>query len=108
MKETMTKHGKEIDLGQITDMDIDSWSGKYEYRENDGYYCPKCGSRILQVTCHVSIHLKIFEPQHAGPGRVVPLNYPTCPKCDGDIYLVRACYHVEFEGFQALGQGARA
>lgn len=85
---------KVIELGQITQEIIDSWPQKYEKRE-DGYYCKVCGSRIQETMCHVSIHLKLFEPAHAGPGRVIPINYPYCPKCDGKLDYATACYHVD-------------
>jgi hypothetical protein len=87
------KVGKELALGQITDDIIDSWADRFEKRE-DGYYCRDCGSQVMQTTCHVSIHLKEFEPKCAGPGEVKKINYPYCPKCDGDIDFARACYHV--------------
>ena len=84
---------KVVDLGQITTEIVRSWNEKYEKRE-DGYYCKECGSRIKQTTVHVSIHAKEFEPGHAGPGRVVHINYPYCPKCDGNIDYAQACFHV--------------
>lgn len=91
-----------IQLGKITEKIINSWWQKYEKRE-DGYYCKDCGSKIQQTTCYVSIHLKIFEPACAGPGRVVNLNYPYCPKCDGEIDFAQACYHVALEKRILLG-----
>jgi hypothetical protein len=87
---------KVIELGQITEEIINSWVEKYERRE-DGYYCRTCGSRIQMTTCYVSIHLKLFEPACAGPGRVARIRYPYCPKCDGEIDFVRACYHVDLD-----------
>ncbi len=84
----MVKH-----LGQITDEIIDNWAKEYEQRA-DGFHCRNCGSQIGQVTCHVSIHIKEFEPTCAGPGKVVPINFPFCPKCDGDIEYATACYHI--------------
>ena len=82
-----------LELGQITEETICNWKAKYEKRE-DGYYCKVCGSQILQTDCHVSIHLKIFEPTCAGPGKVITINYPYCPKCDGEIDYVQACFHI--------------
>ena len=60
-------------------------------------------SRIKQTTCYVSIHLKIFEPSHAGPGRVLRKKYPYCPKCDGKIDYATACFHIGRE-FQVMIQ----
>jgi len=79
-------------LGQITDEIVKGWEKRYEKRD-DGFYCWECGSQIMQTTCHVSMHLKIFEPQCAGPGNVQKVNYPFCPKCDGELDHVTACYH---------------
>jgi hypothetical protein len=83
-----------VDLGQITTEIVRSWNEKYE-KKGDFYFCKVCGSRIKQTTVYVSIHLKLFEPLHTGPGRVVHINYPCCPKCDGKIDYARACFHVE-------------
>lgn len=80
-------------LGQITEEIIDNWANQYEKR-NGAYYCKKCGHQIMQCACHVSIHLKVFEPSCAGPGKVERINYPYCPKCDGDIEYAQACYHI--------------
>lgn len=82
-----------IEVGQITEETICSWWQKYEKRE-DGYYCKQCGSRIKQTTCYVSVHAKEFEPSHAGPGRVLKINYPYCPKCDGKLDHATACFHA--------------
>jgi len=87
--------GEVIALGQITDEIINGWAEKYDLRDGD-FYCKKCGSQIMQTTCHVSIHLKAFEPACAGPGEVKRINYPFCPKCDGEIEYAQACYHVAF------------
>jgi len=87
VKTSTVKH-----LGQITDEIIDSWEEKFEKR-SDGFYCKQCGSQIMQTTCHVSIHTKLFS-QCAGSGEVKTINYPFCPKCDGEIEYVTACYHV--------------
>jgi len=81
-------------LGQITDEIIDGWAERFEKRDT-GSYCRVCGSRVMQTTCYTSIHLKVFEPTCAGPGKVEKINYPFCPECDGDIDHVTACYHVE-------------
>ncbi|GAI75898.1 unnamed protein product [marine sediment metagenome] len=85
-------------LGQITDEIIDGWIGgwaeRFEKRDG-GHYCKVCGSQVMQTTCYVSIHLKMFEPACVGSGKVEKINYPFCPKCDGDIDHVTACYHVE-------------
>jgi len=90
-----TKQGtpRVIHLGQITDEIIDSWTGRFEKRD-EGSYCRKCGSQVMQTTCYVSIHLKLFDPACAGPGKVDRINYPFCPKCDGDISYVTACCHI--------------
>ena len=85
--------GKIIALGQITNEIIDSWLGKYEMVDGT-FYCKKCGSQILQATCYVSIHLREFEPLCAGSGKVRQINYPFCPKCDGEIEYAQACFHV--------------
>jgi len=87
-KKVAVKH-----LGLITDEIIDGWEKRYN-RINGQHYCQKCGSLIKQVTCYVSIHLKLFEPTCAGTGKVRKINYPFCPKCEGDIEYVTACYHV--------------
>ena len=88
------ERAKVRDLGQITEEIVATWEKKYEKRD-DGFYCKNCDSQIKQVTCFVSIHLKAFEPKCAGPGRVSKINYPFCPKCDGELEYVRACYHVQ-------------
>lgn len=85
--------GNVVELGQITEEIINSWPEKYEKRAKYSY-CKTCGSRIKQTTCHVSIHIKEFEPVCAGPGEVVKINYPYCPQCDGDIDYATACYHM--------------
>ncbi len=82
-----------IELGQITEDTNFKWMAKYEKREGV-YYCKQCGSRIKQTTCYVSIHLKVFEPSHTGPGKVIHVNYPYCPKCDGEIDHATACFHM--------------
>lgn len=89
----MAKISDILDLGQITEEIINSWKQKYD-KTKKGFRCRKCRSRIKQTTCCVSIHVKEFESSHAGPGRVVEINYPYCPKCDGKIDYVQACYHV--------------
>jgi hypothetical protein len=81
------------ELGQISKQIIGSWWYKYE-KTKTGFRCQECHSRILQTTCYVSIHAKELEPSHAGSGRVVKINYPYCPKCDGKLDYARACYHV--------------
>lgn len=85
--------GNIAELGQLTEEIINSWPQKYEETKN-GYCCKKCRSRILQTTCHVSIHAKEFEPSHAGSDKVVKINYPYCPKCDGKLDYATACFHV--------------
>lgn len=80
-------------LGQITEETVDSWATRFEKRDGS-FYCKKCGSQIMQTTCYVSIHLKLFEPTCAGTGQVEKINYPFCPKCDGDIEYVTACHHI--------------
>lgn len=97
----MSKKIKELDLGQITEETVEGWAEKYD-KQGDGYYCRKCGAQIQATICYVSIHVKIFEPEHAGPGRVVRINYPYCPKCDGDPGLVRACYHMDLAPFSPV------
>jgi hypothetical protein len=94
------------ELGQITDEIIEGWLTKYEKRE-DGYYCQQCGSRTLQTTCYVSIHASEFEPAHAGPGHVVHIIYPYCPKCDGEIDHATACYHAPILQGILIGLGKR-
>lgn len=81
-------------LGQITDWNetIKGWEKQYDKRD-DKYYCYKCGGLIKQTLCYVSIHLKIFEPTCAGPGKVLKINFPFCPNCDADLEYVTACYH---------------
>lgn len=86
--------GNVLELGQITEETICSWAQRFEKRKKY-FYCKECGHRALQTTVHVSIHLKLFEPEHAGPGRVLKINYPYCPKCDGKIDYATACYHVD-------------
>jgi len=81
------------ELGKITEDIVYSWWKKYEKKE-DGYYCKQCGSLIQQTTCYVSVHLKLFEPACAGPGKVIHINYPYCPKCDGEIDHATACFHI--------------
>ncbi|MBA7676652.1 hypothetical protein ES703_84896 [subsurface metagenome] len=85
--------GKVLALGQITQETINGWAEKFERRDG-GYYCRKCGSRTLRTNCHVSIHLKEFGPLCAGPGKVIKINYPYCPNCDGKIDYAQACFHV--------------
>lgn len=80
-------------LGQITEEMVQAWPAQYEEREGN-YYCKNCGAGIMQTTCYVSIHAKEFEPTCAGPGRVLHINYPYCPNCDGGIDHATACVHV--------------
>ena len=80
-------------LGQITKEIIKGWADQYDQKDGK-YYCPKCDSRIKQVTCYVSLHLRVLEPGCAGPGKVKQINYPFCPTCDGNIEHVTACYHI--------------
>ena len=80
-------------LGQITDDIVKNWEKRFEKR-NGLYYCKECDSQIMQTTCRVSIHWKMFEPTCAGPGGVRTINYPFCPKCDGELEDLRACVHV--------------
>lgn len=82
-----------LELGQITANTPFDWVAKYEQRE-DIYYCKQCGSRIKQTICYVSIHATEFEPVHAGSGRVIRVNFPYCPECDGKLDYVTACLHV--------------
>lgn len=84
-----------IELGQIkiTEDTILKWMAKYEKKGAD-HYCKQCGSLIQQTTCYVSVHLKAFEPSHDGPGKVIHVNYPYCPKCDGEIDYATACFHI--------------
>ncbi len=93
MADTKQATPRVIHLGQITDEIIDGWAERFE-KQDDGYYCRKCGSRVMQTTCYASIHLKIFEPACAGSGKVERINYPFCPKCDGDISYATACCHI--------------
>lgn len=79
-------------LGQITQEIVNSWQERYD--KKDGlFYCKECGSQVMQTTCYVSLHLKMFEPTCAGTGEVKNINYPFCPKCDGGLEYVTACYH---------------
>lgn len=84
----MVKH-----IDQLTDEIIDSWKTQFN-KGKDGYYCKTCGSPIMQTTCHVSIHTKLFPNICAGSGEVQQLNYPFCQSCDGKLEYVTACYHV--------------
>lgn len=94
--------GKVISLGQITQAIVASWLKKYDERDG-AFYCKECGSQIMQGTCYVSIHLKAFEPKCAGPGEVQNINYPYCPKCDGEIEYAQACFHVSaMTGFRVV------
>ncbi len=81
-----------VDLGQITHEVIMNWQNRY-LLANGNYYCPNCGAVIMQATCFVSIHLKVFS-SCAGPGKVQQINYPFCPVCDGEIEHATACFHV--------------
>ena len=81
------------ELGQLTEEIISNWQEKFEERET-GYFCKVCGRKILQTTCYVSVHAIEFEPSHAGSGKVAHINYPYCPKCDGNIDHATACFHV--------------
>ena len=91
--------GRVIALGQITQEIVDSWLEKYD-KGDDAFYCKECGSQIMQCTCHVSMHLKLFEPACAGPGEVKTINYPYCPKCDGKIEYAQACFHVRAMNYE--------
>ena len=91
--------GKVIALGQITQEIVDSWLEKYDKRD-DAFYCKECGSQIMQCTCYVSMHLKLFEPVCAGPGEVKTINYPYCLKCDGEIEYAQACFHVRAMNYE--------
>ena len=91
--------GRVIALGQITQEIVDSWLKKYD--KGDGaFYCKECGSQIMQCTCYVSMHLELFEPNCAGSGEVKTINYPYCPKCDGEIEYAQACFHVRAMNYE--------
>ena len=62
-------------------------------KTDDGFKCKKCGSLIQQTTLYVSIHHKLF-PSCAGSGEVQQVNYPYCPKCEGEPETVRGCVHI--------------
>lgn len=87
--------GAILNIGRLNDNLINRWGAKFDKGEDGFFYCKVCGSEIMQTTCYVSIHTKLFEPQCVGSGRVEHINYPYCPKCDGSIDYVRACYHTE-------------
>lgn len=85
--------GRVIALGQIRREIVAGWEAHFEKRD-DGYYCRKCGSQVMQATCYVSIHLRVFDPSCAGTGKVKTINYPFCPNCDGEIEYAQACFHL--------------
>ncbi|MBA7503785.1 hypothetical protein ES706_02406 [subsurface metagenome] len=84
--------GKEIWLGEVTNEIVEKWSERFDKRE-DGYYCKKCGSQIMQTTCYVSVYFEEFRGRDAGSGEVRHVNYPYCPKCDGELEMARACVY---------------
>jgi len=71
---------------------LDDRQKSYEKTE-DGYRCRTCGERIMQTTLYISIHIKEFKTC-AGPGRVLTVNFPYCPNCEGEPRTARACVHV--------------
>lgn len=80
-------------LGQLTARTINDWPGRFDFKD-DTYYCRHCAGVVMQATCFVSIHLKVFGSTCAGPGKVQQINYPFCPVCDGEIEHATACFHV--------------
>lgn len=50
-------------------------------RVNSGYKCNACGEGIRSVTTYITLHLQVFSTC-AGPGQVVKVDLPYCPKCE--------------------------
>jgi hypothetical protein len=66
--------------------------GDNDYR----YECLNCGSRIMSHTVFFSIHDAAFHDLCAGPGDVVRLGIPYCPKCEPKPDE-SGCIHIDFE-----------
>ncbi len=65
----------------------------YEADDNGHYKCKKCGARILQTTCYVSIHTTLFSGC-AGSGRCKQVPLPYCPTCEGVPTQTSTCVHT--------------
>lgn len=64
----------------------------YVIRDHE-YHCRECGSQIEYATGDIAVHDRRF-PDCAGPGRVLNVPLPYCPKCEGSPTEVRGCVHV--------------
>lgn len=54
--------------------------------------CKKCGTRIEQVTCFISIHNKDWNGC-VGSGKIEQVPLPYCPKCEGVPTRTSTCIH---------------
>ena len=54
--------------------------------------CKKCGTRVEQVTCYISVHSKMFS-SCTGGGEVKQVPLPYCPKCEGVPKNTSTCMH---------------
>jgi len=68
---------------------------RYEKREN-GWFCKKCGAKVQQTACYVSVHEEVFGDTCAGSGKVQKLPLPYCPECEGEPQNTTTCVHVNF------------
>lgn len=66
---------------------------KHYNESGSGYECRNCGSVIRQMTCHVSVHNSPFKDACVGEGRVVYIQLPYCPDCEGMPQKFRSCVH---------------
>jgi len=67
----------------------------YVPEEKDGkkyYSCRKCGTKIEQVNCAISIHSKLFTAC-TGEGKVENVPLPYCPECEGIPKKTSTCIH---------------
>lgn len=61
--------------------------------EDDQYHCRKCDARIEYARGEIAVHDRRF-PGCAGPGRVLDVPLPYCPKCEGPPTELRGCVHI--------------
>lgn len=66
----------------------------YEPDGLGGFRCKKCGAKIQQTTCTVSVHTNQFSNVCAGGGEVLQLPLPYCSSCEGMPTHTSTCVHV--------------
>jgi hypothetical protein len=73
---------------------IDKHKEEHYEDKGEGLVCKKCGLPVLQTTCVVSIHDKMFPDQCAGSGKVQRILLSYCLKCEGEPTVTSTCVHI--------------